>query len=349
MNRSAPVLAVGDVNVDLVVPPFDAAAPGAAGSPPTHPTPQLHGGGSSANTAVALARLGLPVAFAGTIGDDGFGRWEIADLQREGVDLRGLRLERDAFTLMALALIQPDGERRILIWPPSGGAHSRFRPEDLDPQQVAGAAWLHTSGICLRQPPLSEAVLHAMRLARAAGVPVSLDLNLRLESFGLDQAGRERFWQAIRLSDVVLGSAYDEIAPLAGGAERAAAGAPADGAAHSEGGAHAEGGAQAALERALAALSDGGRTVVARLGAGGALAQSPLGRFVSPAFPAAVVDTLGAGDAFNGGFIAAQLAGAGLPTCLRWGNAAAALKIGQMGARGLPDRRQIELLLNGEL
>ncbi|MBN1563656.1 MAG: carbohydrate kinase, partial [Anaerolineae bacterium] len=54
---------------------------------------------------------------------------------------------------------------------------------------------------------------------------------------------------------------------------------------------------------------------------------------------------LGAGDAFNGGFIAARLAGCPVAEALRWGNAVAALKIGQPSARGLPSRTEVEQLL----
>ena len=69
----------------------------------------------------------------------------------------------------------------------------------------------------------------------------------------------------------------------------------------------------------------------------------------APAFPARVVDLLGAGDAFNGGFIAAQVAGHDLIESLRWGNAVAALKIAQPGARGLPSRAEVEKLLSAKL
>lgn len=308
------VLVVGDANVDLVIYlPERTAAP----LDLSCSVPQLCGGGSAANTAVALARLGTRVAFAGSIGDDGYGRWARDDLRSEQINIEGMRLIPDAFTLMALAIIQPDGERQIVVWPASGGAHTAYRPEDLNSEMVAKAAWLHTSGICLRYPPVCEAVLYAMQLAQQAGVPISLDLNLRIETFGLNEADRERFWQAIRLSEVVFGSAAEEIMPLAG---------------------------KNTVEESAETLSEGLRTVVARLGPKGALAAAPGVNLYAPAFSLPVVDTLGAGDAFNAGFIAAHLAGRDLAGCLRWGNATAALKIGQPGARGLPGRAEVAAL-----
>ena len=153
-----------------------------------------------------------------------------------------------------------------------------------------------------------------MQLAREAGITVSLDLNLRLESWGLDEPVRKAFNQAISLADVVFGSGEDEISPFTG---------------------------LDSAQKGAEELSRGERTVIARLGHEGALVVGPDHSFTSPAFSVKVVDTLGAGDAFNGGFICAQLNNQNLEESVRWGNAAAGLKIGQAGARGLPDRSEL--------
>ena len=67
--------------------------------------------------------------------------------------------------------------------------------------------------------------------------------------------------------------------------------------------------------------------------------------FHAPAFHAQVVDTLGAGDAFDGGFIAGWLAGGGVYEAARWGNAVAALQIGRPGARGAPHLADVQPFL----
>jgi sugar/nucleoside kinase (ribokinase family) len=310
------VVVLGDANVDMVIRLPD-RAPGRpvdlAGS-----EPQLYGGGSAANVAVGLARLGVAVTFIGSVGDDGFGRWLAEDFAGQGVDARGLITVRDAFTPMVIALIQPDGERLVVVWPPERGADLRLRPEDVDPDWLAGAAWLHTTGMCLRGSPVRETVLGGMALAREAGAGVSLDLNLRAELWGLDDETRGTLERAVALCDVVLGSGPEEIVPLAGQAVDD-------------------------VETAARALSAGRRLAVARLGGEGALAVGPGGMVHhAPAFPTSVVDTLGAGDAFDAGFIAARLAGHDVPEALRWGNATAALKIARPGARGTPVREEVE-------
>lgn len=314
-----PVITLGDANVDLVIRLPDR---GAGRADLTGSTPRLFGGGSVANVAVALARLGAPVSFVGVVGDDGYGRFVQADLAAEGVDTSGLCVSRDALTPMVIALIEPSGERMNVVWPPERGADKLLAPEQVDPDAIASAAWLHTSGMVLRDSPVREAALYAMRLAHDAGVPVSLDLNLRLELWGWDDAIADTMVEAVGLADVALGSAKEEIAPLAG-TDR--------------------------IEDAARALSGGRRVVVARLGEQGALVCDPAGNLMHvPAFPTTVVDTLGAGDAFDGGFIAARLAGCDWVEATRWGNAVAALKIARPGARGTPTRAEVLWLLGGQ-
>jgi len=306
-------LVLGDLNVDLVIPLR-------AGDQVRSQTEglQLHGGGTGGNTAAALARLGVPVGFIGTVGDDGYGRWSANDLQKEGVDIRFLQVAEQGFTTIVMAVIRLDGERDLFVWPDIGGAHTRLSAESITPEIFQTADWLHTTGLCLREEPVRNAQLKAMQLARDAGLTISLDLNLRLESWGMDEALREVFEKAISLADVVLGSGPDEIKPYTD--------------------------SNAILEGAEI-ISAGVRTVIARLGPEGALAVAPGQKISSPAIAVEVVDTLGAGDAFNGGFICAQLQGLDLQESLRWGNGAAAYKIGREGARGLPSFKNLTELL----
>ena len=327
------VLVVGDANVDLTLHVPDRSPGG------RHEVrePVLATGGTAANTARALGALGVPVAFAGAVGDDAFGRRVAADLAASGVDTGALVVTREADTCQVIAMLEPDGERSLVVWPPDGGALRWLRPEDVPAELVAGAAWLHTTGMCLRDAPVRDAVLAAMAAAQAAGVPVSIDLNLRVELWGLDSERLAVVERAIALADVVLGSGPEELVPLA------AAMASLD----EDGAAGARAGADDLVERAARRLSDGARTVVARLGGSGVLACASDGSLVrSPAFTVEVVNIVGAGDAFNAGFIAAMVEGRGLEAALRLGNAVAARKVArQVGVPDLPTRTEVEGLL----
>jgi fructokinase/2-dehydro-3-deoxygluconokinase len=323
MTGGGPVVVLGDANVDLTL-HVPERSPGGERGPVREPA--LSGGGTAANTATALARLGVPVEFVGAVGDDGFGRWIAADLVASGVGTVGLRVV-DVPTCQVIAMIEPDGERSLVVWPTDGGALVALRPEDVDPALIAGAAWLHTTGMCLRHEPVRDAVLATMSAARAAGVPVSLDLNLRIELWGLDDDRRAAMEAAIELADVVFGQGDEELVPLTG----------------------AQPVSRAAGHLALGGPGSRGRTVVARLGARGALGCTRDGSIVrSRGFHVAADNPVGAGDAFNGGFVAAMVEGRGLREALRWGNAVAALKVARPGgARDLPDRAEVEALLAG--
>ena len=309
------ILVLGDSNSDLIIPVRRGVS-----SPVSQSDSglEVYGGGTAANTAVALARLDEKVSFIGTVGDDGFGRSVIEDFINEGVNVDHVRQVNDAYTSLVLAVILPDGDRDIFVWPDSGGAHTFLGPDDIREDMFISAGWLHTSGLCLRELPVRESQLKAMRLAHEAGMKVSLDLNLRLESWGMDQSLKRVFEEAIRYSQVVFGNGMEEIVPFTG---------------------------ELTIESGSKALSGGKRTVIARQGPKGALVVAPGGQFFGPAFSVDVVDTLGAGDAFNGGFIAARLANKDLEEAVRWGNAVAALKIGKPGARGLPSREELSIIL----
>lgn len=324
------VLVLGDVNADLTL-HVPARLPDGRREV-REPVVSL--GGTAANTARALASLGVPVAFAGAVGDDGFGRWAREALGAAGVDTEALVVLPSAPTAQVIAMLEPDGERSLVVWPPDGGALRWLRRGDVDADVVRTAAWLHTTGMCLRDPPVRDAVLEAMATAREAGVPTSLDLNLRIELWGLGEERRAVVERAIGLADVVFGSGPEELVPLASGVE-AQTEAPPDRA------------DEASVAHAARTLAGGARTVIARLGSGGAVACTADGRLVhSAAFAVTAANPVGAGDAFDAGFIAAMVEGRGLADALRWGNAVAALRVGiPVGSSGLPGRREVEELL----
>jgi fructokinase/2-dehydro-3-deoxygluconokinase len=304
---------VGDANVDLEILLPDEAGPMVR----ANPEPRLFGGGSAANTAAALARLDVACRFVGTVGDDSFGRFAVDSLEEAGVDTNAVRTTSESPTVTVIAVTQPGGERLIYTWPPSGGAHGALLPAAAV-QAVVGSEWLHVSGICLRPESSRHAMLVAMERARSDGVKVSFDLNLRLENWGWDGRFRDVVETAVEHSDVVFGAATDEIQALAGIDD------PVD---------------------AAMSLVEDGRLVIARRGADGAVVCSDTGVTSVPGFQVAVLDTVGAGDVFNAGFIAAQLRGSDVATSVRWGNAAAALTISKPGARSSPTLSELEALV----
>jgi len=304
------VAVIGDVNVDLeIVLP----AAGVEGSEHAHPSPTLSGGGSAANAAAALSGLGVTTRFVGAVGSDVYGAAATASLANAGVDTSGVRLVDGGATVMVLVVVPLGGERLIYVWPPRGGAHLELGVDDA----VAGVenvSWLHVSGIALRGEPAAGSILTAMDTARSGGATVSLDVNLRLENWGWESGFRATIDQAMQRSDVVFGGAVDELCPLSD------IGDPVE---------------------AVTGLATASRLVVGRLGAGGAIAHDSDRLFQAAGHEVEVVDTVGAGDAFDAGFIASRMRGESIDMALSYANGTAALTIGRSGARSTPSHEEV--------
>ena len=114
------LVVVGSVNLDLVVRVRTLPAPGETVSGGTF---ERHGGGKSANQAVAAARLGASVALVGAVGADELGAEAVARLEREGVDCSGIERLDDAPTGVALIVVDEAGENQIAV---ASGANARL-------------------------------------------------------------------------------------------------------------------------------------------------------------------------------------------------------------------------------
>lgn len=312
----------GDVCVDLVL-----SVPEETGKAPRQASPEVHGGGTAANTAVALARLGVKTHFVGVVGDDLFGREALEELVAERIDVSRVELSGRWPTMIVIALIDGTGQRTVLGWPRRDQAFAELHERQLDGLELTARDWLHTSGVCMVQEHGRRATLRALDLARARRVRSSFDLNLRLglEGDSLPGSYVEALWAAIRRADFVLGSADEELFHLVPD----------------------EPDCRAATVR----LAREGQCVAI-------MREGPVGAHVSecgspavtiPPFQVPVVDTLGAGDSFDAGFMEAGLSGCSLAEQVMRGHAVAALQIGRVGARSSPQRKEVEHFLAGRL
>lgn len=285
--------------------------------------------GAEANVAVGLARLGHSVAFIGRVGDDGFGTAISRRLRGEGVETTGLTTDPDAATGLMFR------ERRVIgpaqvVYARAGSAGARLDLTDIDRAAGSGlfdhARWLHLTGIT---PALSAdcraATERAIELARAAGLTISLDLNLRRRLWS--DADAAPVLRALTSEvDVVLGSP-DEIAVVTG--------LPLD---------------TDPFGLLRGAIDLGPGMAITKLGAAGSIAfdrRSDDGPITRPGIPLPVViDSVGAGDAFCAGFIAGRLDGADLGSALEMGNACGASVAGTAGDQtGLPDRAHLAAII----
>jgi 2-dehydro-3-deoxygluconokinase len=276
-------------------------------------------GGSESNVAIGVRRLGMPATWIGRVGDDPPGH----------LILRELRAER----VRAISVTDPAPTGLMMRWRPSG-AHGRvtyYRREsagahlqvaDIPEAVIREADVLHVTGITLALGPgPAETVSHAVAVARAAGVTVTLDLNYRLALWSVEEA-EPVLAAVVRQADVVFaGETEAEIVT------------------HTADPLHAA--------RALEAM--GAEQVLIKRGAHGCLARINGATLEQPAPAVSVVDTVGAGDAFVAGYLAELMTGAEPAARVRTAVAAGAFAVTVSGDwEGMPDRRALTLLESTE-
>lgn len=260
-------------------------------------------GGDTSNAAIAAARQGARVGYLSALGDDVYGRMLRELWSAEGVDHTGVRTDAEAFT--AVYFVNHDAAGHHFSFFRRGSAASRMRPADLPAERIAQAQVLHLSGISAAiSDSACDTCFAAVEIARAAGVQVSFDTNLRLKLWPLARA-RAVMRELIACSDVCLPS-YEDLNAITG------------------------------LE-APDALVDhclelGAATVALKLGARGAVVADARERFHVPPHPCRPVDATGAGDTFAGAFLARRVAGDGLEAAARHAAVAAALSTEGYGA-----------------
>jgi fructokinase len=267
--------------------------------------PILSPGGTAGNTSLSLARLGYDVTMFFAIGSDSYGKYLLRALEDANVSTEHVHVSQDHFTLHVNVIIDHLGERHFAGNPYGNWASVHYPPDKVSHEAIAKSSWLHTTGNSFDRGTTPQSTIRSMTIAKQHKIPISLDLNLRSPNNQLSQRYRQAISKAIDLADYVLGSADDEIALYTQIDDH---------------------------KSAALALSAGKRTVISRLGKHGCLVVTPAGDITAiPAYKVNVVDTLGAGDTYNAGFISAHLEGATTLEAARTGNAIAALCVSNEG------------------
>jgi sugar/nucleoside kinase (ribokinase family) len=310
------VLAMGEVLVEILRPAPDQPLD----TPGTFLGPFLSG--APAIFAVACARLGLPTAFVGTVGDDAFARLIRRGAQRDRLDLTYLAVDPQRPTACSFVSYRANGQREFVFHlrdAAAGHVDPTWPPVDL----TASVDWLHVCGSTLAvNDDWRDACLRAARTARERGAHVSFDPNLRPELLG-GRGVAEVCGPMLLLADIVLPSAFE--AAMLTGEPTAEAGC-------------------------LRLLEFGADLVVLKRGALGATAFTAETSYEIDAFPVEEVDPTGAGDVFAAGLAAALLEGYPPAEAVRWACAAGALSVTRRGpAEGAPTRAELRALLDAEI
>ena len=260
-------------------------------------------GGDTSNAAIAASRQGARVGYLTALGDDVYGKMFRDLWAAEQVDASRIKTDRDAST--AVYFVTHDENGHHFSFFRKGSAASRYAPADLPRDYIAAAKILHISGISLAiSDSACDAGFAAMDCARAAGVQVSLDTNLRLKLWPKTRA-RAILTEAMRLTDICLPS-FDDIIAMGGPDEP---------------------------NRVIdEILGYGAKIVALKMGAEGAIVADATRRVVVPPYRCTPVDATGAGDCFGGSFLARIVAGDDMVAAARYAGTAAALQTEGYGA-----------------
>jgi fructokinase len=237
-----------------------------------------HPGGSPLNVAVGLGRLDQPVSLAARLSRDPFGQLFRAHIAESGVDPRHVVDAAEPSTL-SVATVNADGVARYDFWT-SGTSDWQWTDAELAAVVDDEPDALHTGSLALELEPGASRIVELLARVGAAGrTTISYDPNVRMARLGPVEAGRAAVERVVALAHLVKVSAED-LAWLYPGEEPVAA--------------------------ATRWTAAGPELVVVTLGPDGAVALGPDRRAVHrDAPPVEVVDTLGAGDAFSSGLLAA--------------------------------------------
>ncbi|YAF96569.1 MAG: ribokinase [Nodularia sp. CChRGM 3473] len=266
-------------------------------------------GGKGANQAVALARLGIPTQMVGRVGAHNFGAELVHNLQVAGVQTDNILIDETVSSGVAIITVTHAGENQIVVIP---GANGRVNQEDIE--RLSQLFPTATALLLQLEIPI-PAVLAAAQAAKNANLKVILDpapvqTNLPNEIYPLVDI--------ITPNEVEAGQLV---------------GFPVDN-------------QESAIKAAKVLLQRGVKCAIVKLGAKGVICATAEEVFFTPAFPVHAIDTVAAGDAFNGGLAAALFTGLSLHQAVVWGSAAGALATTTMGAQtSLPDRLTFDSFL----
>jgi 2-dehydro-3-deoxygluconokinase len=277
-------------------------------------------GGDTSNAAIAAARQGAKVGYISAVGDDVYGALLRELWTQEGVDHEAVLTNPLGYT--AVYFVNHDAKGHHFSFFRRGSAASLMRPADLPSEGIKRAKVLHLSGISAAiSESACDTCFAAVDIARATGVRVSFDTNLRLKLWPLARA-RAVMSELIRLSDICLPS-FEDVSAITGLTD---ADALADW-----------------------CLNLGAKNVALKMGERGALVCDGKRRIAIPPHPCKPVDATGAGDTFGGSLLARLVAGDDIETAARYATVAAALSTEGYGAvEPIPHARQVRAALGGK-
>lgn len=283
---------------------------------------QLGWGGDTSNVVVGLSRLGKKVGYITQVGDDELGHGLLNMWKDNNVDTTKVKISKNGWTGLYLVSLLDRGHRDFTYFR-KGSAASLLRPSDLDLKYLKSTRVLHVSGIGQAiSKSCRDSIDRAITIVRENGGLISYDPNIRTKLLPLEEIKKIVF-DTLPLVDILLPSIDDAVLLY---------------------------GRKTASELTRRLLSKGPKVVAMKMGVNGCIVGAASGKnYRIRGHPVHSIDTTGAGDAFDAGFLASYLDGDDVVSSAATGNFVAALKVQQLGAtKGLPTLTEVKDFSEGK-
>ena len=302
---------LGRVGMDLTAEPIGVATPEATGM-------MVSMGGSSANIAAGLVRLGCEAALVTCVSDDAVGRYCLNQLDAYGIDRTHVRAIRgEERTSLAVVDARVEGHNTVIYR--NNAADFRMSVPDVEALDFRSFGAIVTTGTVFAAEPSRSAAFRARELARAAGLTVVFDVDYRPYSWTSGAEASRVLTRAAAMSDVVVGN--DEEFDFMAGAPGAGLGQARD----------------------LAATAD---IVVYKRGPEGAVTFAGADEIATGIYPVEALKPTGAGDSFLAGLLASLADGRPLKDALLRGSACASIVVARPGcAPAMPGPAELDAFL----
>lgn len=305
-------LVIGRVGMDMCPEPVGAAIGDAT-------TMMVAMGGSSANIAAGLVKLGMKASLLTRVSDDAVGRYCVNQLDHYGVDATHVKPVAGEFR-NSLALYETRVEDHNSVIYRNGAADFQMSIEDVEAVDYSQYGALITAGTVFAAEPSRTAAFRAFELAKAAGIPVIFDVDYRPYSWPSPQVAEDVLSKAGDMSDIIVAN-DEEFGFMAGGIEKGLAKAE-------------------SLAKSTASI------VVYKMGHLGAITFANGTQTQSGIFKVEALKPTGAGDSFMAGFIASLADGRDMEEAVLRGSACAAIVVAKPGcAPAMPDNAALEAFL----
>ena len=167
-----------------------------------YPVLAANPGGAPGNFLAALAKYGCKTAMIGKVGEDAFGKLLVDTLKNAGVDTAGVLMDPNVFTTLAFVSLDASGNRDF-SFARKPGADTCLTPEEVNESLFAGGKVFHFGTLSLTDEPAATATRHAVNLAKAHGLLISVDPNLRKPLWKSEADAKAAIEWSLHQADIV--------------------------------------------------------------------------------------------------------------------------------------------------